>query len=189
MKPKRTIPLGHHFGLDLSLRPSVFGWLALLALLLIALGVWGFALPPGPAIAFGLLATLLHIAAELWHQLGHAAAARKVGWPMSGLVFFTVLAVGRYPKDEPDLPAEIHIRRALGGPLRSAATAAALTLLAYALRPVGGLLYALALFAAWENLLVFTLGALLPLRFLDGGTLLYWWPRRQKQTPKGDPHA
>ncbi|MBI3159721.1 MAG: hypothetical protein HYZ26_09010 [Chloroflexi bacterium] len=177
---KRPIPLGHHFGLTLTLRPSAFAWAALLLLALIGLGAWWFKFPSGLAVVFGLLATAIHFASELWHQLGHAAAARKTGWPMSGLVFFTVLAVGRYPKDEPELPAEIHIRRALGGPIRSLTTAAALGALAYALRPIGGMAYALAEFAAWLNFIVFTLGALLPVRFLDGGTLLYWWPRRKK---------
>lgn len=177
---KKRIPLGHHFGLDLSLRPSVFGWAALLLAALAGLGAWWFKFGAGMALVFGLLATVLHYGSELWHQLGHAAAAKKTGWPMSGLHFFTVLAVGRYPQDEPDLPAEIHIRRALGGPVRSLTTAAALGALAYFLRPAGGLAYALVLFAAWWNFVVFTLGSLLPLRFLDGGTLLYWWPRRGK---------
>jgi hypothetical protein len=176
----RPISLGHRFGLDLTLRPSAFGWAALLLLALIGLGAWWFKFPPPFAAAFGLLALAIHYASELSHQLGHAAAARRAGWPMSGLHFFTVLAVGRYPKDEPELPAEIHIRRALGGPTRSLLTAAALGALAYALRPVGGLALALGLFAAWENFIVFTLGALLPVRFLDGGTLLYWWPKRKK---------
>ncbi len=178
---KHSIPVGRFFGLDIGLRPSMFGWLALLAILLTGLGWWAFQFPPGLAIIFGLLATVLHVASELWHQLGHAAAAKKAGWPMTGLVFFNVLAVGRYPKDEPELPAEIHIRRALGGPVRSLLTAAALGLLARQMQPVGGLGVALLTFAAWENLLVFTLGSLLPLRFLDGGSLLYWWPRRNKK--------
>jgi hypothetical protein len=33
----------------------------------------------------------------------------------------------------------------------------------------------LALFAFWNNLLFFTLGALLPLGFTDGSTLLKYW--------------
>ena len=47
------------------------------------------------------------------------------------------------------------------------------------LRPLGGLPLFLAVFSFFDNLLVFTIGALLPLGFTDGSTILTWWDQRQ----------
>jgi hypothetical protein len=46
------------------------------------------------------------------------------------------------------------------------------------LSAAGGVAFYVAAFFALDNLLVFTLGAFLPLGFTDGSTLLYWLPRR-----------
>lgn len=88
-----------------------------------------------------------------------------------------VLASSRYPRDEPELPAEIHIRRALGGPTASFLLALVVGTIAFMQRDNGGMVWWLAVFLALDNLLIFTIGALLPLSFTDGGTLVYWWPR------------
>ena len=40
---------------------------------------------------------------------------------------------------------------------------------------VGGLVYWLAVWFFFDNLLVFSLGALMPLSFTDGGTLVKYW--------------
>jgi hypothetical protein len=130
------------------------------------------------SVVGGFAAALLHWAAETGHQLGHATAARRTGYPMRGIRFFTVISEAEYPGDEPELPAAIHIRRALGGPL-------------------GGLVMSLVALAAWaamldvapgaawvalifllDSFLTFTLGAFLPLGFTDGSTLLHWMRRR-----------
>ena len=103
----------------------------------------------------------------LWALL----AARSTGYPMTGLRFWTVLSASVYPADEPALPARVHLRRALGGPLASALLTVALGLLWRATPPAQHRRHALARFAFWENLLVFTLGALLPLGFTDGSTI------------------
>jgi hypothetical protein len=42
----------------------------------------------------------------------------------------------------------------------------------------GGLWYLPVLFFGLENLLLYGLGAFLPLGFTDGSTLLEWWPKR-----------
>ena len=97
---------------------------------------------------------------------------------MMGITYWWVLAASRYPRDEPELPAEIHIRRALGGPSFSFLLALVAGVIAYLLRTNGGLTWWLALFLFLDNLLIFTIGALLPLGFTDGSTLLYWWPKR-----------
>lgn len=98
---------------------------------------------------------------------------------MVGIVFWWFLATSRYPPNEGHLPARTHIQRALGGPAGSLALAIAFTISALTLKPGGILLWWLVVFAAADNLLVFTLGSLLPLGFTDGSTLLYWMRQRQ----------
>ena len=78
------------------------------------------------------------------------------------------------------LPATVHIRRALGGPAASLLVAAFSGALLLILPPGDAVLRLLVAFLFWENLLVFFLGAFVPLGFTDGSTLLYWWPRRHE---------
>ena len=176
----KTIKLGSLAGLKLMARPStILGALLLWGLLSWAGGYclnWGW----GTAVLAALIATLLHYLGELWHQLGHAWAAKQAGWPMSGVLFIWALAASLYPSDEPELPARIHIRRALGGPAASLLLTLLAGLLALALRGSDGLLWPLAAFLFLDNLLVFTLGAFLPLGFTDGSALLRYWPRRHE---------
>jgi hypothetical protein len=56
--------------------------------------------------------------------------------------------------------------------------AAGAAVLILPLRALGGLPWYLALFALADNLLVFTIGALLPLGFTDGSTILHWLRQR-----------
>jgi hypothetical protein len=93
---------------------------------------------------------------------------------MSGVRFWGFLGTSLYPKNEGNLPAQIHIRRALGGPIGSLLLALIMGLLTLLLQPSGGLFYALVLFLFLDNLFVLTLGALLPLGFTDGSTLLHY---------------
>jgi hypothetical protein len=134
----------------------------------------------GQAIVAGLIATILHWVSELVHHLGHAWAARRTGYPMSGVRFgaFLVLGTSLYPEDEGDLPAAIHMRRALGGPVASILFALLAGLVALLLRSSEGLAWWIALFVFVENLLLLGLGAFLPLGFTDGSTLLYWRGKR-----------
>lgn len=171
------IRIGSLSGLKIMARPTaVYGFLLLW--LIFSLIAWlALDLGGGTAVLTGLIATFLHFFGELWHQLGHAWAARRTGWPMSGVMFVWVLAASLYPRDEPELPARIHIRRALGGPMASFLLAVVMGLVVWAIRPFGGAIWYLALFFFLDNLLVFTLGAFLPLGFTDGSTLLRYWPR------------
>jgi hypothetical protein len=169
-------PAGTIGQLELSAGPSVlpgsFAFAALLAALLRRAGR-----TPAEAALVAGAALPLHWSADLWHQLGHAAAARATGFPMRGIHFWGLLSTSLYPEDEPPLPAEIHIQRALGGPAASLLAAlVAAVLWRLARRP--GPARDLARLALADHLLL-GLGALLPLPFTDGGTLLAWWPRRQ----------
>lgn len=99
---------------------------------------------------------------------------------MLGVRFWTIFGASIYPPDEPELPAEVHIQRALGGPISSAIMTMVVGLLAFFSREAGGVIWYVFVFDWLDNLLVFTLGSFLPLGFTDGSTLLRWWPKRNK---------
>ncbi|NUM45008.1 MAG: hypothetical protein HUU38_09895 [Anaerolineales bacterium] len=171
--------LGTFLGLKFTLQPSsliaTFGLWGSLTVV----GLRGFSLPWWEAVFGGLLATMLYWVSEIWHQYGHALAARWVGYPMIGVELWWAFGRSIYPTDEPELPARVHIRRALGG----APASLVLTLLAGGIMlgmPPDGRWYWLGGYFFLINLLVFTVGAFLPLGFTDGSTLLRYW--KQKST-------
>ncbi len=161
-------------GLKLAAERSALWGSALLWLVLSMVAAYLLQMPLGVALPGGLLGVVTHWGAAHIHQSGHAWAARRTGYPMRGVRFRGLLAASLYPREEGSLPAAIHIRRAIGGPLISASAAILLGALAILLRPVGGLLWWLTLFASLDNFLVFSIGALLPLGFTDGSTILTW---------------
>lgn len=177
---KTKYNLGTLFGLNLSAVPSAFISTILLWLVLsgIAIGLLNLSLVE--AIVAALIAVALHWLSETAHQLGHAFVARRVGYPMRGIRYWGLLSFSLYPRDEPALPGAIHIRRALGGPVTSFLVTLVAAAIVFAMNVAGlrGVVWYLALFCLLENLLVFTLGALLPLGFNDGGTLVKWWGKR-----------
>ncbi len=170
--------LGTLAGLRLTARPSaIFGILGLWALLG-GLGYVLLDLPIATALGAGLAAAALHVGSEVFHQLGHAWAARRTGYPMIGVQLWGIFAASIYPAAEPPLPPATHIRRALGGPLASlllTLAAGAVTLLL----PEGVGRW-IALFWFVDNLFVFTLQAALPLGFNDGATIWHWWNVQRK---------
>ena len=171
------IKLGRVAGLDLSAIPSaIVGSMVLWVVLSGVALVLGLSL--FNVVVGAVMAVVLHWACEFVHQLGHAWAARRVGHPMTGIRFWGVLSTSLYPLDEPPLPAALHIRRALGGPAASLLLSLVAALFVWALRPLDGLLWLLALFLSLESFFVMTLGALLPMSFNDGGTLVRWWGKR-----------
>ena len=115
----KTFKLGSIAGLKLLAKPTVLPSILLVWLLYSLLGRKVFKLKPEQAILGGFLATLLHWFNEFWHNLGHAQAAKRTGYPMSGVCFVGPLGSSLYPPDEPTLPPHIHVRRALGGPIAS----------------------------------------------------------------------
>jgi hypothetical protein len=179
----QEIKLGRIANLTISAMPSTMLGVLLLWILFSAFGVAVLGVEWPKAIIGGLLTALLHVAGEILHQLGHAWAARKTGYAMSGVRMWGVLSTSVYPQDEPPLPAAVHIRRALGGPLGSLLASIVAAIILFLLRDRDGLARWLALFFFLDNLLTFTLGAFLPLGFTDGSTLLYWWRRRAAASP------
>jgi hypothetical protein len=171
----RLYELGRLAGLRLTAGPSAIVGSAVLWALLSGVAAGALGVPPVAAIAGGLVAVLLHWGSDIVHQLGHAWVARVSGHPMIGIRLWWVLSTAIYPRDEPALPGAIHIRRALGGPAASLLLTLVAAAVALALRRVGGATWWVALFFFLDNLLVLTIGALMPLSFTDGSTLLHWW--------------
>jgi hypothetical protein len=172
--------LGHVAGLSLSAEPmAIVGSLLLLGLLS-GVAVSLLNVPIGVAIVGSLLAVILHWVSALTHHFSHAWVARRAGYPMVGIRLgkLGLLGTSVYPADEPPLPATIHIRRALAGPIGSLLFSLVAAATAFVLRLVGGPLWWVGEFFFWDNLVVFTLGAFLPLGFTDGSTLLQWWGKR-----------
>lgn len=180
---KKRWRLGTILGVEVWL---TFGSILLsggLWLIFTAVGLLWLELSVPTAVWVGFTAVILHWLGDLLHHLGHAWAARRVGYPMQRIVSWTVLFASVYPKDEPPLSAKIHIRRALGGPTASLLLTIISGALLFILPANNSPLFLLVAFFFWENLLVFFLGAFVPLGFTDGSTLLYWWPRRHGPFP------
>jgi Zn-dependent protease len=172
----KVYSLGYLAGLKLLARPSAF-----IGFILIWLGLTSFTwrladFVIDQALAAGLACAFLHYASELIHNLGHAWAARKVKHPMEGVMFWGISATSLYPADEKKVSPKMHIRRALGGPIASGLVTLITGIQLVIVNSVGDVLPSAipftALFIFWDNLLIFTLGTLLPLGSTDGSTIL-----------------
>lgn len=164
-------------GLDVLAGPSAVAGTALLAVIFAAVGRYAFHHGTANAVIGGLMLALLHWVSEVVHNLGHGTAARSTGHPMAGmrLGYLFVLGVSLYPPDEPELPAAVHVRRALGGPSASAVLTVIIGVLALLLVHTSIGWVALVWFL--DNLLIFTVGAFVPVGFSDGSTLIHWMRR------------
>lgn len=172
--PNRLVP-GNLYNLEISAKPSALIGFVGVWIMLSALGFFVIRLSVVESIVGGFICACLHWLSELVHHLGHAGAARNTGYPMRGVRFVHVLALSLYPKDEPPVSGKIHIRRALGGPAVSFVVTMIALLVLLVAQNVGGMVYWIALWFFLDNLLVFFLGAFLPLGFTDGSTILQWW--------------
>jgi hypothetical protein len=174
----QAIQLGRVASLRLTADWSAIVGSILLWVLLSGIAALGLSVSPGAAVVGGLVAVLLHWASDIFHQLGHARAARATGHPMIGIRLWWVLSASIYPSEEGSLPAAVHIRRALGGPVASLLLTVIAAVIVLTFRPLGGVYWWVALFFFLDNLLVLTLGAFVPLGFTDGSTLLHWWGKQ-----------
>lgn len=170
---KKRYKLGNINKLEVTADASVASGFILLWSIFSLIGNKVFRFHPTAAITGGFLAATLHFVAELWHQQGHARAAERTGYPMGGVHLWGVLGTSVYPNDEPSLPPEVHVERALGGPQASAVLTLAAGLVALLVRPFSKPAFMVASLFAGENLGIFTIGAFLPLPFMetDGTTL------------------
>ena len=150
---------------------AIVGTLFLYAILA-AVGAGLFDLRIDTALLLAIISTSFHLLASYLHHLGHSLAARRTGYPMRGMHYHTLLARSIYPKDEPELAPRIHIQRALGGPLMSVRMAVIGLVLVF-LAKASFMYYPLTFFV-FDSFFIYTLGALTPLGFTDGSTILYW---------------
>ena len=176
------VRLGRVGGIEVIFTPMAAAGSILLFVVFAAMGGYLFKHGAANSVLGAIALVIAHWVSEVAHNLGHATAARRSGHPMTAtrLGFLLVLGASLYPPDEPELPAELHVRRALGGPAGSAL----LTVISgFVLLALAGTSVAwVALLWFLDNLLVFTLGAFVPLGFNDGSTLLRWMGRRGQGT-------
>ena len=175
--PSAGRPFGHIAGLHLFFMPSTLWSMAAVWLGLSAIGYWLLGFGVWMALFGGLGGVVIHWLSDFAHQYGHAVAARRTGYPMTGLRFWGIFSTSLWPVDEPDLPGRVHIRRALGGPIVSILLGLIAAAVAWIVGWAAGMIFWLALFAAFDNLVLLGLGAFLPLGFTDGSTILYWRQR------------
>lgn len=173
-------------GLSLTFTRAAYYWHIGLGLVCAGLAYWLLRLDPG-AVSAGALSALVFFVSELLHQLGHAWAARRVGYPMTGIHFFSLFSASLYPADEPPLPRRVHVLRSLGGFWVNVVIGLILTPFAIAAWPGGGVGAWVLAFGAVANLLILGLGALVPLRvpggdgLTDGAALLKYWQEAQRE--------
>jgi len=173
--------LGTLAGLQLTMIPAAL--IGSIGLWIIVVGLMAavFNIPIGSALLGGVIVIILHWFNEVVHQLGHAWAARRTGYPMVGVRFgkLGILATALYPPDEPPLPAKTHIRRALGGPIFSAwLSAIAFIVILLTIRSADAMWQFVLWFFFLENLFVMTLQVFIPLGFNDGATIWHWVRQR-----------
>lgn len=191
----RPVTIGRVFGLETTITALFWPSYLVLAVLAVGLAHWLVRVPLGLSIVAGVLSALLFMVCEWLHQLGHSLAARRVGHPMVGIQFFNLFSAGQYPSDEPVLPPQVHVRRALGGFWINLVIGLLLLPVTLKLWPMGreilpplvSLVAWLAGFGAFVNIVVLGVGALLPLKIPggglnDGGTLLHYWLESRRKS-------
>ena len=170
----RTYILGKVLGIKITAETSAIISGFVLWAILAVIGKNFLALTGPDVVVGGGLLVLMHYGLGFVHQFGHALAAAQTKYEMTGMHYWFLLTRSIYPPREPKLPAKVHIQRAKGGPIASGILSGVLGLLSLLLIPVGGLTLEIVGFLFLDNLLVFTLGALLPVKGFDGGTIKYW---------------
>ena len=179
----RRIPLLTVLSLQTTISPLGIASFVAAVPLTAVIAAWILRLAPGEAALAGLLSAPVMFLSEWVHQWGHARAARRVGYPMTGMHFHSLFSSSLYPPDEPELPARTHIRRALGGFWVNLLLGLLVAPLALYLWPRGGVLGWLAGFTALWNTVGLSFGAFTPIDIpgvftTDGGTLLRYWGRK-----------
>lgn len=137
----RTYVIGKVLGLRITAETSAFVAGFVLWAILAVIGKEFLALTGPDVVLGGGLLVLLHYGSEFVHQFGHALAAAQTKYEMTGIHYWLLLSRSIYPPDEPRLPAKLHIKRAMGGPIASGVLSGILGVLTLLLIPVGELLY------------------------------------------------
>lgn len=178
-------PLLTFFGVPITyVRSAIYGSLVLVIVLTIA-AILLTDLTPLDALIAGFIAMLLFWLSDIVHQYGHAVAAKRTGYPLSHIRMRTIISITIYPATEPQLSPDIHIQRALGGPIASAIMTIIVGILTLMFWEVGGMLQFLLGYTFLTNLFLAVGSLAVPLYtdFLefDGGTILHYWRIKQQK--------
>ncbi len=182
----RRLQFSSPYGVTTVITPSAFVTYVIVAPLLGWLASALLDLTFGPAALAGAISAFLLYPSEWLHQMGHARAAYRVGYPMSKIWMFSPLALSLYPRDEPELPRAIHVKRALGGFWVNLLVGVLLAPLAVALWPRGDVWAWVVGFIAAHNFFILGIGPFVPIPFpggntTDGGTLLRLWREKRAE--------
>lgn len=77
--------IGEFADIQLKALPTTIIGFLILWIVLGSIAYWLLGFAPMVAVLGGLLAAVLHFLSELVHHLGHALAAHRTGYPMSGI--------------------------------------------------------------------------------------------------------
>ena len=174
------------FTLNLPGMPIYMTWGSVIAYAILVAALFGVMtivedVPAGEALIGALVGLALHLLACTLHQAGHAVAAQRTGYPMQGWRTYWLFGTSLYPADEGNLPAAVHIQRALGGQIFSLPLTLIAIIVAIIVLPAEGMARVLTVFFLIDAL-TFSPGAFIPLPLImetDGNTLLRWWPKRR----------
>lgn len=166
----KSIHLGKLFGLQMSFTSLLLVGVIGMWFGLSLAGFYFFGIAFREAILLGFVAMLSHYLLEWIHSLGHAIAAKWMGYPMIEIQFgiYGIYAKTIYPENEPELPSSTHIIRALGGPIANFILA---FILFGTLSLWHGNWYWVGLFIFLDNL-VYVVQVFIPLGFNDASTIL-----------------
>jgi hypothetical protein len=173
----REYEYGRAAGLRFTARPSALVALPGLWVLVTLMALKQLRVGLRRACGIALAVVAGHWLLGMCHHLGHALAARLTGYPMTGIRLWGVIATSVYPADEPELPAAIHVRRALGGPIISAVLTLGLWALLRGTGPVQPALGWALRFLLLDNLVMYTAQVFVPMGINDGTTLRRWLPK------------
>lgn len=159
------------FDTPVRIKPGFWGVLA--TLWAVMMWLTGRRLPgrTGPArLLIGSLATPVLMSADVVHALAHIFSARLAGGPMDEIVLGMHMPQTLYHDNQ--VPPAVHRGRALGGPVYSGAAMIA-DLAARQMTPKDSAIHEILGWSAAGNGFILA-GSLLPLPFVDGGSILKW---------------
>jgi hypothetical protein len=176
---KKAIGVFDLYGMRVQVRRSVIPYSLGAAVVLALLAGLVFDISWPLAIIGAVVAVLGHWLVAMIHHYGHYSAGKFVGHSLRHVVMFALLSRDSYPPNEGELPAQIHIRRALGGPIASSLALIGIGVIALICFLTGWDGFWPIYVVLLDNLVVFVLGAFIPLDFVgfetDGSTLVKYW--------------
>ncbi|MEZ4767137.1 MAG: hypothetical protein R2844_01760 [Caldilineales bacterium] len=159
------------FDIKLTIKPGFWGTLAALWAVMTYMAGRGHSERSILArLCIGCVAVIVMIPADLAHAFAHTISARRAGAPMDEIVLGMHMPHTLYYDN--DVPPAVHRERALGGPIYSAA-ALATDLATRQFTPRDSVLRELLGWSAAANAMILV-GSLMPLPFVDGGSILKW---------------